>query len=298
MSNKKLILITGVGRSGTSVLQSILHEHSQINFPPETHFFKRHIIPFLLKSKVPNFKDLSQDPYLKRLNEPLRRDIVESVLSDLNDLLDVFVRISEDAASNYLGDKDTEYVRYLPHLAKVFPKAIVVHIIRDPRDVVLSRTKTVWGKKHGLCYHAAEYQYYIKQLTILGPKLFKERYLELRYEDLIDQPERTLKRLLHVLSLKYEPGMLDFHQSKGSLVGTDEKAWKENLMKPLLIGNQGKWKSSLTFEQAALVEHGIKDFMKNHGYELTKHKPTFIGLIRKKIVMMLFAGKTYKERLR
>ena len=42
---RDIIFIIGVGRSGTTLLQSMLHSHSEIHFSPETHFVKRFLNP-------------------------------------------------------------------------------------------------------------------------------------------------------------------------------------------------------------------------------------------------------------
>lgn len=298
MADKKLILLTGVGRSGTTVLQSMLNAHSQISFPPETHFFKRYILPFQLRNKLPDPDKLRADNYLKRLDNNLREQILKSTFSGVEELRAAFMKILENPSASFLGDKDTEYVRYLPHLKQLFPDAYSVHIIRDPRDVVVSRTKTEWGSKRSIAFHAGEYQYYIKQVTKLGPQLFGEKYLELRYEDLLDQPEDELKKLLEKLSLSFEPAMLEFHKSSKTLVAKDEAAWKQNLDKPLLKANHGKWKTTLTGKQAGLIESGIEEFMRSHGYKLSGERPSILDVMKKGIVKVLFAGKTQKESLR
>lgn len=298
MADKKLILLTGVGRSGTTVLQSMLNAHSQISFPPETHFFKHHILPYLLHNKLPDEAELNKDPYLRRLTQGKLQAVSSSRYRSLDDLLRAFYKIVDDPASLCHGDKDTEYVRYLPHLQHLFPGAFLVHIVRDPRDVVASRLKTEWGSKHGLAFHAAEYQYYIKQMTTLGPRLFGKRFMQLRYEDLLQDPQRELEKMLEKLGMTFEVNMLDFHKSSSGLIARDEAAWKQNLDKPLLKSNQGKWKESLSEQQGALVESGIEDFMKANAYESTGEKPAMLEVAKKELFKILFAGKTFKERLR
>jgi len=80
MAEPQIVFITGVGRSGTTLLQSMLHAHSQVHFPPETHFFKRHILPFMLKGRLPTREVLQEDGYLQRLSPAFRQMVLQAQL--------------------------------------------------------------------------------------------------------------------------------------------------------------------------------------------------------------------------
>lgn len=298
MVNKQVIFLTGVGRSGTTLLQGMLNAHSQITFPPETHFFKRYILGYLTNNKLPSVDQLEKDPYLRRLDETTRNAIVNKSYGSKEAFQEAFLQIMQNEDAKVCGDKDTEYVRYLPHLKLLFPQAFFIHIKRDPRDVILSRLKTEWGGKRSLAFHVAEYQYYIKEVIHLGPQLFEGRYLELRYEDLLEDPEKELNKLLRVLNLKFESDMLEFHTSSDRIVAQDELKWKQNLDKPILKNNTGKWKRELSLSKAALVQHQIEDFFLSNNYELVKAKPKGMQVVKKQLIALLFKGKTYKERIR
>lgn len=298
MSNKGIIYLTGVGRSGTTMLQSMLYAHSKINFSVETHFFKRHILPYM-KGKKLTPEDLKSDSYFNRLPEEKKERLLAVQADSLDDLRSMFRRImGGDEELAYLGDKDTEYVRYFTHLKKLFPEAYMIHIIRDPRDVVASRLKTEWGAKRSVEFHIAEYQYYLKKARTEGVALFGDRYLELRYEMLIDDPKSQLTSLLDKLGLEFEPEMLNFHKGGGDLVAADEKQWKSNVSKPLDSGNQGKWKKTISTIDAAALQHGFEDFFLEQGYEMVSEKPSAWQLTKIKMLKQLFVGKTFKERLR
>ena len=299
MEEGELVFITGVGRSGTTLLQNMLQAHSQINFPPETHFFKRYIVPFLIRGKLPATERLQADSYLGRLDHDLKESIYARRYQELEDLRQAFLQImASGSGAAVIGDKDTEYVRYLPHLRRVFPKSKLIHMIRDPRDVVASRLKTEWGKNRSLAFHAGEYEYYLKATLKQGPREFAGDYYELCYEFLLNSPEAEVKGLLEFLGLPYEENCLNYHQQKQSLVADDEKNWKGNVDQPLMKDNVQKWRKSLNPEDAALIESGLKSFMKAYNYSVSDKQPALIGLIVKKLVKQAFAWKTYRERLR
>ena len=86
MNNFKPIFIIGVGRSGTSLLQSMLNAHKDISFPPETHFIRYYLIK---KYNYDNVKNkLLEDENLKKLN----LDLIELVNAS-NSLRDFYVSL-------------------------------------------------------------------------------------------------------------------------------------------------------------------------------------------------------------
>ena len=294
-----MVFVTGVGRSGTTLLQSMLHAHSQIHFSPETHFFKRYIIPFLLSCKRPGWNQLENDEYLKRLEPALRQMVIAAPLQILQDYREVFIKIVKGSSNAaLLGDKDTEYVRYIPHVKKVFPKARWLHIIRDPRDVIASRLKTDWGSKRGLAFHVAEYQYYIAKVQRDLQHCFPNMYHELRYEDLLARPENELQKVMDFLQLPFEPQMLAFYKGNKDLVAESEKNWKQKVSQPLDANNSGKWQESLSPEQAALIEEDLHYFMRKHHYNFAGNKCNMLQKLPRNAWRYAFQYKTWKETLR
>lgn len=198
----------------------------------------------------------------------------------------------------FSGDKDTEYVRYFPHIKRLFPDAFMIHIVRDPRDVVASRLKTEWGAKRSLEFHVAEYHYYLKKVRAEGPALFGNRFIELKYEDLLEAPEEQLSSILSKFGETFEPQMLEFYKNDSGLVAEDEKKWKGNVSKPLQQKNSGKWKASFSPKEAALIQKGIKPFFQEMDYELVDMKPSPAKRLKVRVLKKLFAGKTLKEQLK
>ncbi len=295
---QQVLFVTGVGRSGTTVLQSMLHSHSAINFNAETHFFKRYLLPYLLKGRVPSKEVLAADPYLSRLDKSRHTALLKLPLNTQDSLKEGFELIMGSGENTaFIGDKDTEYVRYFPHLKKLYPDAWMIHIIRDPRDVVASRMKTECGAKRSIEFHIAEYRYYIQKVRKEGPALFGNHFLELKYEDLIVNPEEELTKLLNPLGLTYEPGMLEFYKSGNQLVADDEMKWKENVAKPLNAGNFGKWKASLTEHDAALLQVKLEKFFEEMNYEMVGASVPIARSLKVATLRQLFVGKTMKEKL-
>ena len=121
----KPIFIVGVGRSGTSMLQSMLNTHREITFPPETHFIRSYISE---KNELENVKEeLLSDPNLLKLRLPLKK------ILERNTKLETFYKelLKEYMISQgkkYVGDKDPKNIEYLQLIHNIFPQAIIIHI--------------------------------------------------------------------------------------------------------------------------------------------------------------------------
>lgn len=295
----KLLFLTGIGRSGTTLLQQMLHAHTQIDFKPETHYFKSYILPLLIGKHEDSRKyklEASADSYLQRLKLEEASDLI-GLNGSKRSVLKGFENVLCNSKLKFGADKDTEYVRYFPHLKKAYPESFLINIIRDPRDVVLSRKKTPWGNKRSITFHAAEYVYYFKKNRAEGHELFGDKYIEVQFEHLIENPEKEIKTVLKRLGLSFEDSVLDYSNSSSSLIADDEKAWKGNADKPILKGNSNKWEAELDKDVVGLIESEIGSQMEELGYELSGCKKSLLKTVEFKAVLAAFAMKSKRERL-
>jgi hypothetical protein len=111
------------------------------------------------------------------------------------------------------GDKTPEYMEYMRPIAAALGEAHFVHVIRDGRDVALSRIR--WrqkrsGKTPPVRRMARRWK---EAITVAREQARKvEHYLEVRYEDLVSEPEPTLRRICDFVELPFDEAMLDYHQ--------------------------------------------------------------------------------------
>jgi len=250
---QNIAFIVGVGRSGTSLLQSMMNAHPRISFAPETQFVRSHL---LCKNRARSWDDtkkcIKQDERLietfgdaEELNacvENLPRNDAETFY---HTLLDRFS--NEDAF--WSGDKDPRLLEKSDELLETFPSAKIIHILRDPRDVICSKIKAGWSRNRPWWL-----QVFVSmaQLEFIQPNT--DRFLTVSYEALINAPEVTLCEVCQFLDLEFSPKMLDFHDSAKELMRESEAAWKQNTTRPLIKGNSGVWKTELSAFQIALTE--------------------------------------------
>ena len=253
-----MIFIIGVGRSGTSLLQSILNSHSEISFLPETQFLRNYVFKKNILINESNYrqiiKQLENDSRFSRLNI-----YPELVIEKSENMIDVYKSITNLFLKNknkkIVGDKDPKIIENIKSLNYFFPNSKIIHIIRDPRDVVLSRTKARWSKKYPYFIHSI---IYYLQMT-LGRKMLykyysKSNYYELKYEDLIRESDYELKKICNFLGVEYEKNILNYEDSSRELVSKDEFDWKKETFNPVDSKNFNKWKKEFNFFKILIIE--------------------------------------------
>ncbi len=304
------VFVVGVGRSGTSLIQSMLAAHSRLAFPPETSFIRRYIADKRLESiwnkggRKALDKTISEDPKLQRLSvdfaplvevfgnyQPGRRDMMfyEAILD----------ATAEEQNKLWAGDKDPKSIELLPVIHNYWPQTHIVHIIRDPRDVLVSKNKAKWAASRQNWQHIFANRIQLKLGRHEGRKFFGELYHEIRYSDLLQNPEETLHRLCDKLDIEYEPAMLDFSETAKQLVSKEEESWKKETMGPLLKSNPGKWKSELKSAETALTELVCREGIEHSGSNISGaiNKLSIISKVRVYLTGGLIMASTLLYRV-
>jgi hypothetical protein len=106
------------------------------------------------------------------------------------------------------GDKTPRYVEHISLLARLWPDARFVHLIRDGRDVALSYADVPFGPK-SVSRAADLWARRVRAGVSAGRALGPRRYLETHYEHFVADPERHARILCGFLDLPFDPGMLD-----------------------------------------------------------------------------------------
>ena len=269
MSGGPPVFVVGVGRSGTSLVQSMLASHPALAFPPETAFARRFVMRGTLRRLA---RTAGAEGVIARLEADGRfgrlclsaRELVDRVARDgpLTDAAlyrHLLYRWARDHGASRPGDKDPRLVEHLDPLGRVFPDAWVVHVIRDPRDVLNSKKRAAWSSGGGVLRHVFANRVQLELGRRRGSRRFGPRYVEIRYEALLAEPAGTLRALCAALDLDYDPAMLNYHGTARHLVSPSEEAWKAETLGPLLTDNTEKWRTGLSPWELALVECACRE---------------------------------------
>ncbi len=198
------IFLLGCQRSGTTMLRLVLDSHSRISCGPETRFLTD------LRRIVDEKRDW---PRLARFGFP-REDWLRRIG-------EFFGGVHADYAAGRgkarWADKTPLYALSVDFVTEVFPDAQIVHVIRDGRDVVVSHRKRFGYWSAVKC--VVKWPRYIRTARAFGARLPPERYHELRYEDAVGDPDKTLRALFEFLGEQWEPGVLEYADRPHDVAG-------------------------------------------------------------------------------
>lgn len=143
----------------------------------------------------------------------------------------------------------------------LWPDCTYVFLVRDPRDVARSCVGMGWigEPTSGASYWTEP----VRRWIDLRDRLDPSRYVELRYEDLVRDPEPHLDACCRLVGERYHPDMLTFH----------ERSSYDQLDASLAY----QWKLRLSTRQAELIELRSGDLLDRFGYERSVAKPRSPG---------------------
>ena len=298
----KHLFIVGVGRSGTTLLQSMVNAHPMISVMPETHFLSSHLLPHTSDRLEDARPRLVADNRLSRLN--LNPDVLldrfrsnERVFSLAGFYLDLLSEYAATHDVSIVGDKTPKNIEYLLPIKVMAPDAYIVHLIRDPRDVYLSRVQAKWSAGRTDMSHCLAYRAQIQLGQQHGRGLFGNRYIEVFYENFLVDPASGLKRLTDCLGIPYDSAMLDFNESAKELVADDEKEWKRNVTGPLLMNNMNKWRDELSDSQVRRLEAACWPVFAQGLYRRSPKSPRSLGPADL-LIRVFFASLSWAYRQR
>lgn len=268
--------IVGCGRSGTTLLRSMLDSHPNMAIPPETYFTLRLAANRRRYEGRGRFAtglfldDLCRTGGYRRmgmasdaLRERIAADPPETYAGAIRS---VYREYASSHGKTRYGDKTPIYILHLPLLGSLFPEAKFVHIIRDGRDVTRSFMDGGWTNRieDGALYWKLQ----VRRGRRAGAGLGPERYREVRYEDLIDDPAAVLSSVCSFLNLEYDPQMLRYQETARRWASTSRDPNRHrNLLREPTKGLRD-WRTQMPPEELAVVEHLIGDLLSELGYEL------------------------------
>lgn len=287
---QQLFFIVGCPRSGTTLFQSMLASHPEVILPDETCFYSR-----VYQDNFSNFGKLSELNFERALETSLNfyrikdlnldSDIIRAKCSDAHSWETIFLAILATYAEKHnairIGEKSPRHFAYIGYLKERFPHAKFIHIIRDPRAVVLSLMKAPFGSNR-IGNACNIWQEAIKVHRQYNNELSPERYRVVRYEDLVGKPEQTLKPICHFLNLEFSPQMLKFDQRKELGFNRRYMEHMSNTLKPVFTSSINKWQNELSSTQIAIIQTVLAEEMQLLNYPPIDAQ-TVLPLVRYKI---------------
>ena len=258
--HRRIALLGGHPRSGTTLLEQVLDSHNEIVSIEETS----------------HFSDYAQAPLGRRW--PTGTPILTMLDGTSNELLDAYrsryFRAAEQCLGNKIGDrllidKNPALTVRIPAMARVFPEIKFLVMIRDPRDVVLS-----CFLQPVLSVRSVNYPYLSLKTTAEGyaglmqtwrtvSAMLPNPQQEIRYEDLIEDLPAEARRVLEFLDVPWDDAVLKFDEhAQSKVVRSPSYA---DVTQKLFKRSQGRWRNYQKYLEPHL--HILEPFVKELGYE-------------------------------
>lgn len=268
------IFVTGFKRSGTTLLGSIIDRHPRIAifvesfFIPQYHYGQVAFWPLSNEAnRLKLARAIATEPSARAnrltLDESVIRDLPRGELQDIIDAM--MTSWAQGRGKARWGDKSPGYITKMPVLSRMFPDARFVHIIRDGRDVWLSVRRLGWD--WDVTEVACDWRSSVSKARRFGSAI-SDRYLEVRYEDLLRRPEETLRQITAFVGEDYDPRMLQ--PSADGPANPALSSWP-GVNEPIDASNFGKWRTRLGEEETAIFELLAGDLLERLGYGLSPH---------------------------
>jgi Sulfotransferase family len=281
--------VVGVGRSGTTLLRLMLDAHPRVAIPPETHFVPELIGRARLRVSA---EELVEELVAARHWDDFGLDAgaLRGRVAGLGDaraaavLRAFYTLYAESQGKDRWGDKTPIYVKRMRLIVEVLPEARFIHLIRDGRDVALSRRRRGMGAGKPIADVAERWR---RRITLARrqARRLRGRYLELRYEDLVTDPEPHLRAICELCELEFDPAMLAHHQRAeerlaelghdlGPEGGRRERSREERLAahamaaRPASGERAGAWRSEMSDEDRTEFEAVAGDLLAELGYDV------------------------------
>lgn len=269
------VFILGNNRSGTTLLRLMLTNHSKLIIPPESHFFlwlRDEYKNWIPSDGIREFlQSLTKCTKIETWNlsiPELEAHIHESQPANYGDLIaSVYFSYGHVVGKNATrwGDKNSLWVAKLNDIVETYPDAVIVHIVRDGRDVACSYLElarkdfdSVYAPRlpNDVTEIASIWSENVSAVRAFGKRLPRGQYIECRYEELLTYPAQVVREICRVIRLPYEKSMVAYrdNQDSTSLEPAEFLPWKQKILQPLDPSNCGKYLRILTRDQIATFE--------------------------------------------
>ena len=289
--------ILGHARSGTTLLARLIRLHPQVHCNWQAHFFNR---PPQLESLV---NSAEAEKWLARRSNRWNhgRDLSPVVMRAVADF--IMERDARREGKTIVGDKSPNssvHGKVVRDMRAIYPDAAIVCIVRDGRDVIISQrfrnfveekflaaedlrilqdlrqnpapfadgTRSIFSEAF-IRRHAQAWVDNLSEVSAEGQRLFGERFIELRFEDLLAKPYEEMRRLWKFLGVAVDPTLAKAVESE--MAANPDEEWQaqrnDSIAAFLPKGQVGNWRRLLTERDRSLFKSIAGEMLVHWRYE-------------------------------
>ena len=206
-SNKKIIFILGMPRSGTSLVEQIVSSHSDVFGAGELPQLSK-----IIKENLMIGNDISE----QKINDLFdNHSFVSQLRKNYYDYLERF-----NSNREFITDKAPLNFRWIGLIKILFPQSKIIHCTRNSKDNCFSLYKNYFEGGLNFSYNQKELSTYYKlylNLMNFWLDFFPGEIYEAKYEKIIDNPESEIRQMLKFCTLTWDDNCLQFHKNKSPI---------------------------------------------------------------------------------
>ena len=298
------IFIFGFPRSGTTLLRAVLGQHSRVQLinEPELIFALRHA-GFTLENEVAKddrpglLKDIKQIGLSRRHLGRLPEVVVRNFLTAeepmaFKETYEALLPRPKDANLVW-GEKSLNNLFCAKELNALYPKAVLVHIVRDARAAILSyyfkkmakaekpiesgpdqMPAAISGKATNFfATQAILWRHWLETARAARAAHPSDRWFEVRFEDLLKTPEAILEPICRASGLDYEPEMIDPESRKADPVLATDASYAHRNIARAIDPSRARSFENLPLEILWVVERYAGEMLSQYRYPLFSPQP-------------------------
>lgn len=270
--NNLSLFVLGLPRSGTKLLRELLNNHEEIFIPSIEAYFIPHLIEKhsdkrlskqeVLKAVKEIKNSLFFFYYKKRGSFNFKKFISEDITVKelIGNIWQELALKKYNRKMRILGDKTPRNVNRVQFILKSFPEAKIIHIVRDPRDNVLS-AKNKWGKN----IFRAAYKWQKGINKVMKVNEGKERLFQVKYEQLLTNTDEVLRKICNFIDINYIEGMDKLHTKVEQRGGRIDRK------------NYDKYLNELEVNEIKYIEKLTKKGLEEYNYKLNYEDAEFVA---------------------
>ena len=215
-------------RAGSTLIEQILSSHSLIEGTQEHH----NIMTIGRKIRSIN----NTDNYTDSLFELKNEDILKYGNKYISETM------WSRKEKNFFIDKMPNNFPYIGLIKMILPNAKIIDARRNPLDGCFSCFKQFFAKGQHFTYDLDDIARYYKdyeKIMLFWNSIFPDSIYKIMYEDVIENPESEVKKLLNYLELDFEESCMDFYKSKRPV----KTASSEQVRQPIYKSGVNYWKN-------------------------------------------------------
>lgn len=231
------VFILGMPRSGTTLAEQILSAHPQVCGAGELPYISN-----IAASLVRLLKDAQPYPgCLPVMSRHILNTLSAQYMKEVRKYSADALRISDKMPQNFL---------HIGLISQLFPKAKIIHCIRDPRDTGLSVYFQNFLGSHAYAFHLEDIGIYYREYERLMAHWKSLPYISffnLSYEEMVENQEEMSRKLIAYIGLDWDEKCLEFYKSERSVITSSFQQVRE----PVYKSSAGRWRN---------YEKYLKDF--------------------------------------